>query len=326
MTTSHRMAYFCSIENERRFKCPLERMQILPVTSLGYIGLGVKDIGAWRSFATDVLGVQVDEAGDRGLHLRVDSRAWRIAIEPTGEDDITYVGWDVGGPAALDAIVARLEAAGTPVVRDDGQLAKTRRVMGIASFVDPSGIKGELYWGATEQAERPFVSAVGVRGFVTGAQGLGHIVVGAENMNDMHRFYGDLLGFGFSDRIDMRMGPGVIVPVDFLHCNRRHHTLAFAPTPPDAQRLIHFMLEVDNFDDVGFAIDRAEQHGVAFATTLGRHSNDRMLSFYAYTPSGFEVEIGFGGLEIDPKEWVPARHDVTSNWGHKFIGHGAQRG
>jgi hypothetical protein len=30
------------------------------------------------------------------------------------------------------------------------------------------------------------------------------------------------------------------------------------------------------------------------AQTLGRHTNDRIVSFYARTPSGFEVEFGFG--------------------------------
>ena len=29
--------------------------------------------------------------------------------------------------------------------------------------------------------------------------------------------------------------------------------------------------------------------------TLGTHTNDRMTSFYVRTPSGFEIEYGFGG-------------------------------
>ena len=33
--------------------------------------------------------------------------------------------------------------------------------------------------------------------------------------------------------------------------------------------------------------------------TLGRHPNDRMFSFYAKTPSGFQFEFGWGGREVD---------------------------
>lgn len=296
----------------------------MAIVGLGYLGLGVADIAAWRAFAGTALGADVRDH-DGGLRVRVDTRDWRIAIEPSGEDDIIYAGWEVAGPAALEALIDRIEAAGTAVLRDDGALAQRRGVLGIATFTDPSGIVGELFWGATDRSERPFVSPAGINGFVTGDLGLGHIVLGAKDPAAMRAFYGDVLGFRFSDQIDMQIG-AMTVPVSFWHCNPRHHTLAYAPTPPGAPKLIHFMLQVDNFDDVGFALDRCEAMGVKFATTLGRHANDHMLSFYAYTPSGFEIEFGYGAREIDDATWVPVRHEVTSSWGHKFIGHGVQRG
>ena len=299
----------------------------MSVQSLGYIGLGVKDIAGWRQYLSHVVGCDVSDHGD-GLRARVDSREWRIAIEASGEDDIIFAGWEVKGPVELEALIAQIEAAGTQVARDtDGSLAAKRGVMNIASFTDPSGLRGEIFWGATDRTESPFVSLVGVRNFVTGAQGLGHIVIGASDMAAMTAFYRDVLGFKLSDHLDMRMGPHM-VPVDFYHCNSRHHTLAFAPTPPDMPHLIHFMLQVDNFDDVGFAHDRFEAAGIRFATTIGRHSNDHMLSFYAYTPSGtnFEIEFGFGAREIDDATWLPVRIDTTSSWGHKFIGEGLPRG
>ena len=52
------------------------------------------------------------------------------------------------------------------------------------------------------------------------------------------------------------------------------------------------------------------------AMTLGRHSNDDMISFYTRTPSGFQIEFGTGGLLIDDSEWLPPRFDVPSFWGH----------
>jgi hypothetical protein len=53
------------------------------------------------------------------------------------------------------------------------------------------------------------------------------------------------------------------------------------------------------------------------ATTLGRHSNDFMTSFYANTPSGFFVEYGWGGRSIDPQNWTAAEMTCgPSLWGH----------
>jgi hypothetical protein len=54
----------------------------------------------------------------------------------------------------------------------------------------------------------------------------------------------------------------------------------------------------------------------AFATTLGRHSNDQMVFFYVVTPSGFEVEYGGGGRLVDDATWQVQRHDRGGLWGH----------
>ena len=35
------------------------------------------------------------------------------------------------------------------------------------------------------------------------------------------------------------------------------------------------------------------------SATLGRHVNDKMLSFYMKTPGGFDVEFGCEGLQVD---------------------------
>jgi biphenyl-2,3-diol 1,2-dioxygenase len=292
------------------------------VRALGYAGFGVKDVAAWRSFATDVLGVAADETEGGGVRLRIDERDWRIAIEPTGQDDVTYVGFEVEGADALDALASKLIAAGVPAERDDALAAK-RGVLGLVRTKDPFGLDVELYWGPTETGERPFVSPAGVGGFVTEGQGFGHVVLSAPDMPAARRFYQDLLGFRLSDVIDWSPAPGLDLRLVFLHCNPRHHTLALAPVPAP-KRLHHFMLQVADFDDVGRAMDRARKAGVAFANSLGKHTNDHMVSFYLVTPSGFEVEFGHGGREIDDDTWVPARHQGISTWGHqRLVGPGA---
>ena len=47
---------------------------------------------------------------------------------------------------------------------------------------------------------------------------------------------------------------------------------------------------------------------------------DRAVSFYLRTPSGWEIEYGWSGLEVEPETWS-ARQLVgaTSLWVHKQI-------
>jgi 2,3-dihydroxybiphenyl 1,2-dioxygenase len=290
------------------------------VISLGYVGIGASDVSAWRAFAGEVLGCQVNDGPDGSLLLRIDDRAWRIAVEHDPSDDIIYAGWEVAGASELDAVCARVEAAGIPVKRDRGRLAKKRGVMALAQFTDPAGVPCELFWGATVNGKQPFVSPKGVQ-FRTGDQGLGHIVIGTTNTEEMSKFYREILGFKLSDTIFMTIpASGFVVPITFLHCNPRHHTLAYMPNP-NPRRLHHFMLETQELDDVGYALDRLEKSDGKLALTMGRHGNDLMLSFYCYSPSEFEIEYGWGARTVD-ETWVPVRQESISFWGHKFVGKG----
>jgi hypothetical protein len=76
------------------------------------------------------------------------------------------------------------------------------------------------------------------------------------------------------------------------------------------------MLEARSMDDVGLAFDRTLKDGLKIMHTLGRHPNDRMFSFYAKTPSGFQFEFGWGGREVDDATWVPGEYHQISEWGH----------
>ena len=50
---------------------------------------------------------------------------------------------------------------------------------------------------------------------------------------------------------------------------------------------------------------------------MKQHPNDQMLSFYARTPSGFAVEVGWGGRKVDDATWQVRTYDRTSTWGHR---------
>lgn len=287
----------------------------MSIGSLGYLGLRVKDPRSFETFATRVLGLMPVE-NDGATRYRLDELGWRIAVEEGDADDVAYLGFEVSSSAELEGIRTRLQEARVAVERGTPEHVAAREVVGLISCKDPDGLPVEIFYGPTLRTEAPFASPVGVSGFVTGAQGLGHVVLSTRDVAAARRFYQDLLGFRLSDTIRMRMGRDLFVDMEFFHCNPRHHTLALIPMPMP-KRLHHFMLQVASLDAVGFALERAQAAKSPITMTLGRHTNDRMVSFYTRAPAGFEVEFGFGAIEVDDATWRVTRHDRGSSWGHK---------
>ena len=52
------------------------------------------------------------------------------------------------------------------------------------------------------------------------------------------------------------------------------------------------------------------------ALAVGQHTNDKELSFYAMTPSGFEWEVGWNPIVVDEATWEPTTYQGISIWGH----------
>ena len=74
------------------------------------------------------------------------------------------------------------------------------------------------------------------------------------------------------------------------------------------------MLEVTELDDVGHCIDLCDENDVDVLLSLGRHSNDLMTSIYISTPSGLQIEYGWGGLRVDDLTWVARTNHHPSIW------------
>jgi 2,3-dihydroxybiphenyl 1,2-dioxygenase len=135
-------------------------------------------------------------------------------------------------------------------------------------------------------------------------------------------FYSEVLGF--MPRGAMRLpAPPEFGPlrIRFFGVNERHHTLALCPAPHGgAPGVVHIMVEVDSLDAVGRALDRVAQKGFSLSSTLGRHTNDKMVSFYVRAPGGWDVEFGTDGLKVDETYYTAEEITADSYWGHDWSG------
>lgn len=297
----------------------------MDIRALGYLRLETTRLDEWRRYTLDILGmVEAPGSTDTTLLLRVDDRAHRIALQAGESDRLLAAGWEVANATALAEAAAALEAAGVAVKTADAAELAERRVQGLLHVTDPCGNPLELYWGQA-QDHTPLATPYGNR-FVTGDLGLGHVVLPAPDIEAALGFYEDLLGFQLRD--SMKLPPQAVPTaaeqrdfhwMHFLSPNRRHHSLGLYPgaLPPG---IVHFMVELETLDDVGLGLDRMHAAGVPIASSLGRHTNDRMVSFYAQAPGGFQVEYGWDGLVVDPATWVAKEITADSVWGHQWNG------
>ena len=280
------------------------------VTQLGYVGISASDMDQWEKYATETLGLQLESKDEDGtLYLRMDEYQYRFAIHPTGKDDVDYVGWQASSEQQMHQIADQLKEGGVTVTLADREEAKARRVEGLIKFQDPDGLDVEVFWGPPISFDSPFNSTRPISGFVTGDLGLGHVVLYAKDLDTTVNFYRDLLGLRISD---------FIRNLAFFHCNPRHHSLALIEaTAP--KHLNHFMLQLGSLNDVGATYDMIQESDITVTRGLGRHTNDHMTSFYMKTPSGFDVEWGWGAREVDDATWQVQRHEKGSIWGHKPV-------
>jgi 2,3-dihydroxyethylbenzene 1,2-dioxygenase len=271
------------------------------VTELGYIGLSVSNLDAWRTYAAEVAGMEVvDEGeGDR-LYLRMDRWHHRIVLHGEGNDDLAYMGWRVGDRLEFAALLEKLAAAGVPAKVATNEEAHERRVLGLAKLTDPGGNSVEIFFGPQVDAHKPFHPGRPMFGkFVTEGEGLGHCILRQDDVEAAAKFY-ELLGLRGSVEYKLAMPNGMVGELYFMHCNGRQHSVAFGL--PVEKRINHLMLEYTELDDLGLAHDIARQREIDVALQLGKHANDLALTFYCANPSGWLWEFGWGGRKALPQQ------------------------
>ena len=286
------------------------------IKGLGYIGCEVTDFNAWDSLLDTVYGLeQRADSGESLRHYRMDDNHHRLALHKSNSNKLKYIGWEVEFQGDLDNLAAELSNKGIAVEAGSAALREERAVMDLFVVSGPDDIRLEMFFGPVQDL-KPFTPKRGMEGYNTGDLGMGHIVLATADRAASVKWYEDNLGFRLSDHIFWDD-----IQATFLHCNPRHHSLAFM-NPVGGMKpgdLGHFMFESLSLNDVGRAYDIVHEHKVPLALTLGRHSNDHMMSFYIYSPSGWWIEYGHGARLIDDAEWEPKFYNSPKIWGHEML-------
>jgi 3,4-dihydroxy-9,10-secoandrosta-1,3,5(10)-triene-9,17-dione 4,5-dioxygenase len=296
-------------------------MNCSPVINLGYVVVESDEVSAWGEFAGGVLGMSVQQNTTGDVLLRMDDRVARIIVRdaPSGGDHPAgsaafVVGWECPSEPEWQRCAQAIDKAGIATNRTDQSEWHTEAF----SCVDPAGVRCEFFYGGKVDPASHFVSPLGVT-FVTGAQGLGHVTISTPHCREAAEFYSGVLGFQV--RETKITGDERRWRWAFLSPSEREHSLAVMDVGRDGQ-LMHILIEVADLDSVGRAMDRCLDGAAPMSVSLGRHWNDEMVSFYVRTPSGFDVEYGYGGRKVDSDRWsrrAQGGSGAVSLWGHRIV-------
>lgn len=284
---------------------------------LGYLIIETNKFADWHRFGRDAIGMHLDESLPDVTRFRLDDRECRFLLQRGPAEDVTALGWELDDHDTFDEILSRVTSQGVPVTEGTPEQAALRGVERLVRFPGPNGLAQEIFMRASS-AIAPLDMAI--REFVTGASGLGHVALTSKKPHQVRGYYSTVFDARLTDFIDETIS-GVKFKIRFLRVNERHHSVAIAaanrlPLNPIRTRVQHCNIQVADLDDMTAAYQRVKQLGFDMALGIGQHTNDKELSFYAMTPSGFEWEVGWNPIVVDETTWEPTTYQGISIWGH----------
>lgn len=288
---------------------------------LGHIVVETERFADWRRFGTDAIGMHHDDLDTGLMRFRLDDRECRFLLRRGPAEDVVALGWHLDDHTAFEEVEARVRAHGVPVVEGSAEEATARGVGRLLRFPGPKGITQEI---CTAPAVSPEPLRMLASGWVTGDSGMGHVAITSTRPALMRGYFDTVLDARLTDYIDETIS-GVKLRIRFLRVNERHHSVAIAavrglPIDPVRTRVQHLNIQAATLDDVARSYERVHALGFEMALSVGRHTNDRELSYYARTPSGFEWEVGWNPIVVDETTWQPSTHQGISVWGHTPVG------
>ncbi|MCG7204760.1 VOC family protein [Streptomyces arenae] len=288
---------------------------------LGYIVIESNRFTDWRRFGADAIGMHHDAVDSHLMRFRLDDQECRFLVRRGPAEDVVATGWHIDDHAGFEQIEARIRAHGVPVAEGTAEEAALRGVERLLRFPGPKGVTQEIYT-TPRMASEPLRMLAS--GWVTGDSGMGHIAITSTKPTQLRGYFSTVFDARLTDYIDEAIS-GVKLKVRFLRVNERHHSIAIAavrglPIDPIRTRVQHLNIQAASLDDLARSYDRVHELGFDMALSVGQHTNDKELSYYARTPSGFEWEVGWNPIVIDEATWQPSTHRGISIWGHTPVG------
>ena len=241
-----------------------------------YVRLGTRDIEGASRFATDVLGLEINEVVKGAVYFKSDQREHTLCYVE-GDPSDQAIAFEVGSHASLSAAASELERLGYAVHASTPGEADSRKVREFVAFHDPSGNRIELVW-------RPAYSGRRYHGERdAGITGFSHVGLCTTDPARDEAFWTQVCNARVSDRIGN---------APLLRINEVHHSIALFPARH--RGIQHINHQVESADDVMRSYRFLSERQIRVVFGPGRHPTSSAKFLYFEGPDGMVFEYSSG--------------------------------
>jgi catechol 2,3-dioxygenase-like lactoylglutathione lyase family enzyme len=275
---------------------------IMQIKRLGHATFTTPDLDGQISYYSEVLGLRVIERDRNRAYLATRTGFEAIALERGDTVALTRLSFQVAPASDLDAIAKELTRHG---VKSERRSAISPGVAQALAFVDIKGTAIDLY------ADYTFAADDGKQAVITPLK-LGHVAHRVSNVQEVVKFYTDVLGFRVSDWRDNTFA--------FLRCAVDHHTVNFVVDP--VPQLHHIAFEVKDWPEIHRACDFLARNNIRLVWGPGRHIIGHNVAAYHRNSDNVRVEL-FCEMDqmkdealgyFDPRPWHQDRPQRPKVW------------
>jgi len=279
------------------------------VMRLGYVHARVTDLAEARSHYGNTLGLYpMHEEPGKVFYKGWDEYDHHSLVLEEGGVGLVKLGFKVTDPSDIEAIEKRAEAFGCVTERMGA--GENLEVSDGLRIVAPSDHVVEIYHGMTlvgteVGTHNPEVfprHLVGV-----GAPHVDHALVTAEDVKLADRFFGEVLGFYATERVQTSLDDDADYIGTWMTAGNTVHDIAVIGGPNG--KLHHFAFELLDWSEIKRAGDLFSMDDVSVDIGPTQHGITRGETIYFFDPSGNRNEVFSGGYLAYPDRptvvWTP---------------------
>ena len=280
------------------------------ITHLRHVDLAIPDYDRQLAFYTDVWGLTkvAEDNGISFLAAEGSPERYIIRLRKGADKRLDLVSFGANTEADVDTLAEHLIASNVPIATEPGKLGTEGGGYGLR-FFDLDGRTVEVSADVATRAHRKVEEreSIPVR--------LSHVVLNSTDPDRSAQWYADMLDFRLSDTL---AGADLGTVMNFMRCNPRHHSLAFARGPHVS--LHHVSFELRGIDEFMRGAGRVLRNGTRMVWGPGRHLAGSNTFAYFLDPQNNTIEYTTELQELDEDAWHPHIYDmhdpsVQDQWG-----------
>lgn len=275
---------------------------MIKVKRLRHVSFASPNVEAQLDYYQSIIGLAVIGRDDRRIILGTESDELTLVLEHGAASRLTAIAYEVAPGLDLSDLQKSLASLNIKSeVRSDTAPGIPKTLV----FNDPDGLQIELFsrWDFCKPVEP-------IRGLAVAK--LGHVALYTPDPERAAKFFGDLLGFRVSDRIEENFV--------FLRCGPEHHAMNFAGGAE--ARIHHLAFELRDASHMHQACDLLGRNKFQILWGPVRHGPGHNVAVYHHNPDRYLIELYYSmDLMLDeelgyfePRPWHRDRPQRPKTW------------